>query len=320
MFELMRPLISVIVPVYNSEPYIEKCIRSISSQSYRVIEIIIVDDGSTDGSGHECDRMAEKDNRIKVIHTEHGGVSSARNAGLEEMKGSFFCFVDSDDYVGQDYLEELYRTMIFTRTDISECIYQTVDDDNGQADNTEHIIKVITVQDYIRGIANPKEHFSVLWNKLYRTSVMGGFRFPVGKTHEDQHYINEWMKVVKEISHISSVLYYYRLSPGSIMRRPYSTERISSIEAWIQRYDYVMKNNPELIDLVLWKICDQFFHEVRLIMYENNDPDDRIKEALVTTTFAVFDDMMVCPMISAERKKQLQDCKDGKSSFYSSLI
>lgn len=320
MFELMKPLISVIVPVYNVEPYLEKCIQSILLQSYRVIEIIIVDDGSTDASGHICDRIADEDSRIKVIHKRHGGLSSARNMGLEEMHGCFFCFVDSDDYVSPDYLEQLYHTIMFTHTDLSECLYQKVYDDCGQAHNMEHTIKVISVSDYIRGLIKPKEHFPNVWNKLYRASVFGEYRFAIGKIHEDQLYINEWMKMVNKMSHVSSILYFYRQTPGSLVRRPYSIERVSSIEAWVQRYYYVKDNVPELSDPVLWKICNQFLNEIRLISSQNNDSENRIKDALVTTTFAVFDNMIDCPMISEDMKKQLHECKDDRINFYFNMI
>ena len=124
----MNELISVIVPVYNVADYVEKCVKSIIKQTYNRIEIILVDDGSTDGSGEICDRLVQSDDRIHVLHKMNGGLSDARNAGIEQAKGDYYVFIDSDDYVDGHMIEALYHALYVNRADISVCGFQAVDE------------------------------------------------------------------------------------------------------------------------------------------------------------------------------------------------
>ena len=126
----MNPLISVIVPVYKAEKYLDKCVQSIVNQTYKNLEIILVDDGSPDNCPEMCDEWAKKDSRIKVIHKENGGVSSARNAGLDNSFGDYIGFVDSDDFIENDFYECLYDNLVENGADISFCTFKTLDEKN----------------------------------------------------------------------------------------------------------------------------------------------------------------------------------------------
>ena len=175
-------MISVIVPVYNVEPYLKKCLDSIIGQSYKDLEILIIDDGSTDYSGNICDEYEELDDRIRVFHTENKGLSCARNLGLDEAKGEWIGFVDSDDWIEPNMYEALLNKAEETGADVVECgfyrdypmkpIKQTVNE------------KVVTGSDVLKALLNGQISTQV-WDKIYRAVIFNTIRFPVGRSFED---------------------------------------------------------------------------------------------------------------------------------------
>ena len=173
-------LISVIVPVYNVEKYLDQCIDSIVNQTFKNLEIILIDDGSTDASSSICDTWATKDNRIVVIHKENGGVSSARNLGLERATGDFIGFIDSDDYIENDFYEFLMNNLNEYDADISRCIYRYAYDDGHYKASDELNQDVVIFEDNIsilNDLHNSGHKSVVLWNKLYKASVINNVRF-----------------------------------------------------------------------------------------------------------------------------------------------
>lgn len=211
----MSELISVIVPVYNVEEYLVKCIKSLIAQSYPEIEIVIVDDGSTDGSGALCDSFA--DERVKVIHKENGGLSSARNAGIRASKGRYLCFVDSDDYVDYDYVSCLYEGINKYNADISICRYHIVGEnaeDRCELDNEFHLYSGKEaldemLKDKIRSMA---------WNKMYKRELFAHACFPEGKVYEDIYIMHKLFLLSGRIVMIPNACYYYVFRRNSIMR------------------------------------------------------------------------------------------------------
>jgi glycosyltransferase involved in cell wall biosynthesis len=207
------PKISVIVPIYKIEMYLHQCIDSILAQSYSNLEIILVDDGSPDNCGKICDDYAEKDNRIKVIHKENGGVSSARNAGLDIATGDYISFVDGDDYVNNNMMEILLDNIISNDTDLVICNYNNV-----RAGN-----KIIPNKPYenmlFENIKKKKKLFiyycyeaAVIygpWNKLYRRELCGRFDIEVFYG-EDRLFVYDYLSRCKKISVINDALYNYQ--------------------------------------------------------------------------------------------------------------
>lgn len=181
----MDNLISVIVPVYNVEKYLEKCVNSIIKQSYKNLEIILVDDGSTDNSGKICDEFALKDNRIKVIHKENGGLSSARNKALEIAKGEYIGFVDSDDYISEDMYETLYKVIKGNEADIS--IVSFYEEYNGKIIGVRDTgnLEVLTKLEAINELLIDTKIQSYAWNKLFKRELFSELEFPTGKNFED---------------------------------------------------------------------------------------------------------------------------------------
>lgn len=172
--KIMQELVSVIVPVYNVENYINKCIESIAGQTYKNLEICLVDDGSTDSSGEYCDKWAKNDSRIKVAHQKNLGVSAARNKGLEISNGEWIVFIDSDDYVESTYIETLLELNYFYNTGISCCRNQLEQDGQDQNRKVKSIV-----------FMNSKEYKATMWRYMFDRKLFSGISFPVGKTSED---------------------------------------------------------------------------------------------------------------------------------------
>lgn len=219
----MSNKISVIVPVYNVEKYLDECVASICGQTYSDLEIFLVDDGSTDGSGAVCDKWKEADARIVVIHQENGGLSAARNAGLKMAKGKYLAFVDSDDRIAPDMYEKLMADMVEKDSDIAICAYQVIEEDGRE--------RPARVEDMAAGVYTPEQIVCGLYgnmrirtamvvahNKLYRKEIFEGVEYPVGKVHEDAYLIHELLLKSQRISVIRDRLYFYRIRSGSIMR------------------------------------------------------------------------------------------------------
>ena len=179
------PMISVIVPVHNVEKYLHRCLDSIIGQTYKALDIIIVDDGSTDGCGKICDEYAKRDSRIRVFHTENHGLSAARNVGLDNLdsKSEFICFVDSDDWIEPDMYEHLLETSKKTGADLVSCgFYKDFSDGSSRTSDCKGY--VLDGRDILYGLYSFKIS-DLVWNKLWRVSSFETKRFLVGRIHED---------------------------------------------------------------------------------------------------------------------------------------
>lgn len=168
----MEELISVIVPVYNVEKYIDKCINSIINQTYKNLEIILVDDGSPDNCGNICDEYSKKDNRIIVIHKENGGVSSARNIGIKNAKGKWITFVDSDDWIENDYVEKLSKIGIQNKAEVVLCGYNRIYNNDKQPINAIGEIKDYNSYEYLIKTLNPQTGFGFCHMKLIKKEII----------------------------------------------------------------------------------------------------------------------------------------------------
>lgn len=223
------PLISIIVPVFNVEAYVEKCIDSLIIQSYRNIEIIIVDDGSTDRSGEICDRYKEKDSRIMVVHKSNGGLSDARNIGINMARGEYVSFVDSDDWVARDYVSEMYKLMVQTNSDITFCKFKKISKIKESKRKTEEVHKIYFKEEAIKQLLYQRISTSA-WGKLYKADLWNGVRFPVGKLYEDVETIYLIFHKSKKVSSINKVLYYYYLRNDSIVNQKFTIKRMDYVE------------------------------------------------------------------------------------------
>ncbi len=223
------PLISIIVPVFNVEAYVERCIESLILQSYQNIEIIIVDDGSTDNSGKICDKYRERDSRIKVIHKQNGGLADARNTGLDKAKGEYIAFVDSDDWVAADYVNEMYKVLVLNDSDIAVCKFQKVSHNRVISHRSNEIQKVYVREEAVKQLLYQKISTSVC-GKLYKIDLWNGMRFPVHRLYEDVEPSYFIFNKCKKIVCVNRILYFYYLRNNSIVNQKFSIQKMDYVE------------------------------------------------------------------------------------------
>lgn len=244
----MKHKISVIVPVYNVEEYLDKCIESLIGQTYKNLEIILVDDGSEDKSGEICDSWKYKDSRIKVIHKKNGGLSDARNAGMDIATGDYIGFIDSDDYINKRMYEILLNNMNDYNSDISVCsiekVYETNEIYNSVITNKN--ISIFTAEEALRDLIEEGILKQTVWNKLYKKSVIENIRFEFGKIHEDEFWSYQVFGKSSKIVYTDEKMYYYLQRAGSIMDKPFSVKRLDALEARYNRLNYIIQNYPNL--------------------------------------------------------------------------
>lgn len=227
----MEPLVSVIIPVYNVEKYISRCIESLINQTYHNIEILLIDDGSTDRSGVICDTYAEKDNRIRVFHVVNGGVSKARNLGLEEIRGEWVSFADSDDFVSEYYIERLLDTAINAGVAIATCNYFRSDESDAVnlplVENS--IPQVIDVANY--AISEDYYH-SAVWGGLYHRDIIENTRFQTDIFYgEDTLFFCELLRKAEKVAYLDEKLYFYIQYPFSLSHGVFDEKKSTVIEA-----------------------------------------------------------------------------------------
>jgi glycosyltransferase involved in cell wall biosynthesis len=241
--------ISVIVPVYNVEKYLEKCIDSILSQTFKDFEVILVDDGSKDRCGIICDKYESLDNRVKVIHKTNGGLSSARNSGLEIASGEYVVFVDSDDWIDKNMYQELYNEAKKHNADIVQCKFIKAKDENVSIYNNEsNEAEVIRNLEALCNLYNEKCIETVVtWNKLYRRYLFNDIVFPNGKIHEDQFTTYKLLYKANKVVLVDKEFYYYRQTPNSIMNSDFNMSRLDFLEALDQRLEFFKKINNEFL-------------------------------------------------------------------------
>lgn len=250
----LKGLISIIVPIYKVEDYLDRCVQSILNQTYKNFELILVDDGSPDRCPELCDKWANKDERIKVIHKENGGLSDARNAGMGIASGEFIVFVDSDDWVSVSYLECMMKAMKETGCDIIECeIVRT--EARGVSEDTTVIAAgkavVFQAEDALKHLIEDDCFHQYVWNKLYKRSVIQDILFEKGKTNEDEFWTYQIFGNAATVGKIDITLYYYFQRDTSIMGAKYSLKRLDALEAKLQRQKYVEDKYPKLKEISL---------------------------------------------------------------------
>lgn len=254
----MNQKISVIVPIYNVEQYLNRCIESIVNQTYRNLEIILVDDGSPDNCPKICDEWAEKDNRIKVIHKENGGLSDARNAGMKIATGDFIAFVDSDDWTEIQFIEKLYNALLEYDCDIAGCKYRKCEKVSEIKDNPGS--NQVEIYNKIDGLSSliSETIKQVVWNKLYKKDVIEGIAFEKGKYHEDEFWSYQIFARSKQYVEIDYVGYNYFQRETSIMGEKYSLKRLDAVEAKVFRQRFLEEQFPMLVfqgKVNLWFSC-----------------------------------------------------------------
>ena len=235
----MNELITIIVPVYKVEDYLERCVDSILCQVYAELEIILVDDGSPDRCGEICEAYAKRDPRVKVIHKKNGGLSDARNAGIEQANGRYITFLDSDDWVHEEYVSHLYDLLKKTDADISVCGYLTLGSEqipDEPAAETVHEFTGEEALDRLVAFGDLHAQMIVAWGKLYKTALFDGILFPYGRIHEDEFTTYKLLYRARKVAVTTRKLLYYWQREDSIMGSGFKVKnKLDFLDSQIER-------------------------------------------------------------------------------------
>lgn len=242
----MRPLVSVIVPVYNVEKYLEVCLNSILEQTYTNLEILVVDDGATDSSPIICDRFAELDARIKVTHQTNKGLSGARNTAMDIAQGEYFMCVDSDDFIERNCVERLLDALEFANADLAVGGYVYCDEKGERHEKkTVSQKKEISGAEQMKNLLTNQEIGDMAWCKLYKKELFDGIRYPLGKYHEDVFTTYKLLARSKKTVILPEALYNYRQVQGSIMNSHFTPKHLDGIVGKLERAKFVEANYEE---------------------------------------------------------------------------
>ncbi|NQN49058.1 glycosyltransferase [Streptococcus suis] len=243
----MKDLVSVIVPIYNVEKFLSRCIESICNQSYENIEILLINDGSTDSSGQICQKFIDRDPRIKYFEKENGGLSDARNYGIDRAHGKYISFIDSDDFVEPEFIQSLYHVLVQQDASIAITGFDKVDENGNIIPNDFPEIKdfVLSGREVCKRLHSEMgQYFVVAWNKLYKKELFSTVRYAKGKIHEDEYIAYQLFYDLERIAIVNDSLYNYVERQESITRTQMSDLRFDClIEYQLLRMDYFKKKN-----------------------------------------------------------------------------
>ncbi len=254
-------LVSIVIPAYNVKDYICDCVNSVIRQTYANLEIVLIDDGSTDGTDRICDRLAEKDNRIVVIHKNNEGLSAARNQGIEVAIGEYICFLDGDDMIHPKFIEKLMRVMVEYHCEIAQCDYFAARDCGPHF--FDMIDSSLEIMSGIEAIKNSYDRDYSTYNsacmKIYQKSLFNAIRFPEGKLREDESTTWKILKEARKMIYLHEYLYLYLIRAGSIMSNKTIKNYTDGIEAFWEKAIYFRNNDMKQLSA---KACDSVIREV----------------------------------------------------------
>lgn len=286
-------LISVIVPIYNVYDYLDDCILSILNQTYNNLEILLIDDGSTDGSGKRCDYYEGIDRRIKVLHKSNGGQSSARNTGLSIAKGEYVCFVDSDDIISENMIQTLYYNVLNDDTCIGRIRFTLNKNDLYQNNNSEHKSIVLSYKDVLKSVIYPMkgvEFSQSVCGTLYKRSILDGIVFPEGEVYEEIMFNTYAFVKAEKISYINIPLYYYRVHNQSTTHadsfdKRILTDRVKHQNEQIEYLERIKDKNLANLHKEVYGTELKFF----VAHYQLNEYKDSIKKILREWKLSAFE-------------------------------
>ena len=305
----MEKLISVIVPVFNVENFIDVCISSLIKQSYSNIEIILVDDGSTDESGLHCDKWAEVDKRIKVFHQANGGLSAARNTGLNHASGDYICFVDSDDFVMEDYVKCMLQAIEETDAELALCDVTTSKwPALAKPITSNRILDAAECRAWLDNLISREYVLMVVsWNKLYKKELFAHNRFEEGKLHEDEFMINKLVFNINKMVFVPLEEYVYRANASGITGKEneVNVAHLDVIDAFTDRIDVSLENNDIgfakiTVRNTMYKLADYYFkmeNHHYIIKSKMRNVLDKYSEIITTKQKLKYELFMLSPSV-----------------------
>ena len=294
--------ISVIVPVYNVEKHLKRCIDSLISQTYSNLEIILVDDGSTDSSPEICDAYADKDTRVKVIHKKNGGLSDACNKGLMAANGDYIAFVDSDDYLHMDMYKILVDEINAKKADMGMCLFERVYDEYIEPKPVERYeTDLLSIEDIYKEWHHVETN--VRWNKLFKREILKGIEFPYGKINEDEATKPKIYERLNKIVKVNEKLYFYQQSNTSITRKEFYPKKMDKLDAIYENIKWFKDNKlTNYLNEEVKYYWDYFLDYYKKCMFYEGE---NIKDKLITYKKQfnkMYPLILRCPLLSAKNK------------------
>lgn len=259
-----RKLVSIVIPIYNSGKYLEQCIVSVLNQTYFYMEIILINDGSTDNSADICNQFADKDRRIKVIHQKNGGVSLARNVGIENSQGEYICFIDSDDYIENNMIAYLVSSFENNDVDLAMCGYYI---NNKKMDNNSNVNRIFNRIETAQIVSGLKYNYrGYLWNKMFKTDIIKNYNLSFSSDYyicEDALFCQKYIKYIDKSVCLSEAKYHYIKHENSAMRQKLNTKRFSVLKAYEEIINICQDYNNKELNLQLR--CNYIRHNILIL-------------------------------------------------------
>lgn len=258
---MKEDLVSIIIPVYNVKQYLDDCMSSVLNQTHTNIEVLLIDDGSTDGSGELCDVYAQTDSRVRVVHQMNKGQAAARNCGIASAKGKYITFVDSDDYIDRTMVDTLLE--YFVESGFVMCQKTKVDADGNSISAVQYQKKCDCIRKnvYFRRLRNNPDYI-VVWGKLFARHLFQDIRFLEGIQYEDEEIMPQLVHLSKEICIVDKPLYFYRIRENSTMTKPFSKKSLDIITVCEKRIEYY--RSWKMRSMFIWAVKDYYLQLVKL--------------------------------------------------------
>jgi glycosyltransferase involved in cell wall biosynthesis len=274
----VEPLISVIVPIYKVEQYLKQCVDSILNQTYRNLEVILVDDGSPDGCGAICDEYAAQDRRVIVLHKQNGGLSDARNAGMKAMRGEYLMFVDSDDLLTEDCIETLYQLIIEYRAELVIGSSDRIDEHGAALPSVDNVYTNTQVFDRAGAMKDMLTHGCSAWARLYSRTAHENIFFPKGEINEDEAIVLRILERCERVVATDKVIYHYRCRSNSITTKDFSKKKLIWKDHCEANYLFIQKQYPELAPYAAARYCGSLLWSITEIAMLDDWSDYRLDE------------------------------------------
>lgn len=310
---MSKDLVSVVVAAYNVGKYLEKCVDSIVSQDYDKLEIILVDDGSKDNTGDLCDKYAEHNKRIKVIHQKNGGLSNARNSGIKAAHGKYITFIDGDDYVDKTYISSLLIALIDNKADISVAGH-TIVRPNKSCDKISSSKLLLKPREALFEILYDRNIDISSWGKLYKTSLFSNISFPDGQLFEDSATTYKLFMAAKSIAVIPESHYFYIIREGSITNAGFSEKKLDLLKSTRDMAEDILISYPDLKQAcarrMMWAHLSTLSQLAKM-----RKPDPKIKKELMGYIMANRKAVLADEMIQKRDRLALRSCAFGYTGF-----
>lgn len=297
-------LLSVIVPVYNVESYLGRCINSIIRQDYHNIEVLLIDDGSTDLSGELAETLAQTDSRILVFHKENGGLSDARNYGINKAKGKYITFIDSDDWISRDFLSTLYYNLIDNKADVSGCVFKrTSKYDESEQDDRKEKLEVWSSVEALRKLLRQESEFTTsACALLYKKECFNNIRYPKGKYFEDLGTTYKIISQANRIVHTNRCLYHYFMRADSIANTDFKPEYMDEYYFAEEIIHFITDYYPDLLIDAQSRLVGVCFHLYMMISKEKQTEYKKYRDILIHSIKRFRLKMIIFPRVPIKVK------------------